>query len=259
MVKASLSRLPLVPASGRKARPILMSAPMVRACLDGSKTQTRRIVKGVDPSVAAFNLFEIVDERGVLVKRQFEGLKHHEGDEPWTFYDKVADYNCTYGWPGDLLWVREAWAKHNCAEDRVYPKGDGHPWGSPIYRATHGGMEPQCEGFSKWKPSIHMPRLFSRLTLEITEVRVERLQDISEADAIAEGIEPYSGIDPECHGYRNYLDLDHKFWIDPIASYRSLWEHINGVESWSKDPWVWVVSFQAHQKNVDDLLKERAA
>lgn len=205
-----------------KERPILMNAPMVRATLDGSKTQTRRIVK--------------------------PGKWEHENAEYGVSFG-----NCPYGQPGDRLWVRETWgvvshswdADGNMIDwtpDRPATQiqemrfGQGYYSGHVIYAADgahewagddDGGGEPR----SAWHPSIHMPRAASRINLEITGVRVERLQDISEADAKAEGATP-SIIGAH---------LDH---LKYRAGFQSLWESINGPGSWEANPWVWVVEFK---------------
>lgn len=134
--------------------------------------------------------------------------------------------------PGDLLWVRETIATHAAAEPRVYAKGDGHPWGSPIYRATFGGgMLPECEGFTKWRPSIHMPRWASRITLQVTGVKIERLQDISREDALAEGVDGGSGP-----GYDFALH-----------AFKSLWEALHGETAWGENPDVIAISFARGQ------------
>ena len=190
-----------------KERPILFSAPMVRAILAGTKTQTRRGVKGFLPCRPEFN-----EERGL-----------------WEIYngDSVAaTLRCPYGQPGDRLWVREAFM-HEPA-DYCWEASVSIPCrpASTVYRADFHESQPG-EG---WKPSIHMPRNLSRITLEVTAVRVERLQDISATDAIAEGLSTrLREHDAVCH----LLD-----------QYRDLWESINGPESWDANPWVWVVEFK---------------
>ena len=167
-----------------KERPILFSAPMVRALLAGTKTQTRRIAKGL----------------------ALEWLS--EGFEP-TFVADDANRLCPYGKPGDRLWVREAWAKTHCLGHEMF-----------VYRAEDN----RTDYGGPWKPSIHMPRLASRILLEIVSVRIERLQDISEADAEAEG------TPIPCGGW--------------VGGYRNLWESINGPGSWDSNSWVWVVEFK---------------
>lgn len=208
-----------------KERPILFSAPMVRALLAGTKTQTRRILK---------------------LKWGFDVEERDDGTLwPWAQHPDCDDdvwMPCPQGEIGDQLWVRETWAygTHAMAAER---DEDG-PFVYAADGTTHGRL---CD---RWTPSIHMPRWASRISLEITALRAERLQDISDADARAEGIEGMAG-DPEC-GHRNYLDQSGKDWtLSPRESFQSLWESINGPASWAKNPWVWVVEFeraQAQQK-----------
>lgn len=213
-----------------KTRPILFSGPMVRALLDGSKTQTRRVVK----PYGADHLFQF---RGTTAAA---GADEPTGEWAWCGSSHVVNKHicCPYGKPGDRLWVRETF---------------GHPWhhAQPryFYRASDDekvGCHPDFDG---WKPSIHMPRCASRITLEVTGIRVERLQDISEADAIAEGIVecpiPADEEGPRRIGYMVGPD-DGKSGLTVTAreAYRGLWESINGPESWEASPWVWVVEFK---------------
>lgn len=187
-----------------KERPILMGAPMVRAILAGTKTQTRRVVKPPRNRPA------------------FVLLDHGNGWWPYQSDDGMEHpYTCPYGKPGDRLWVREAFM-HEPA-DYCWEASVSIPCrpASTVYRADFHESQPG-EG---WKPSIHMPRSLSRILLEVTAVRVERLQEISEADAMAEGC--YT--DPACPAY---------------DAYRSLWDQINGPSSWDANPWVWVVEFK---------------
>ena len=220
-----------------KERPILFSAPMVRAILDGSKTQTRRVVKGW----------------------QLEWLQ--PGQFTPEYLALPENDACPYGQPGERLWVREAWGyiDPDCTgEDYDEPEGpapktfcdkllqNGHPlrdfWRRRVtYRASwHDpkyGIGPDAP--KRWRPSIHMPRWASRITLEITGVRVERLQDISEADAQAEGIGEFLG------GWACLTDdAPQQAGNTPQEGYRHLWEQINGPDSWAANPWVWVVEFR---------------
>lgn len=234
-----------------KARPILMSAPMVRALLEGRKTQTRRVVKPQPSDDGDIEECQTYPNEFFL----------------WSGGERQPSFLCPYGKPGDLLWVRETWQLHSKATDL----------GKVVYRASEaashtefhelvpvsliGDMKPKPfqEG---WRSSLHMPRWASRLTLELTEVRVERLQEISEANAIAEGIEPVHTGAGELCGYANYQYLGEGigyFADDPIKSYASLWESINGPGSWEVNPWVWALTFRVHHQNVDAFLKARAA
>lgn len=188
-------------------RPILMSAPMVRATLDGSKTQTRRVASKPVRHPDLGNLYT----PGALVL---------EGES-----QQVIERACPYGRPGDRLWVREAWAPHPQDTSTVF------------YRATVEA-EPGFPVWSgPWRPSIHMPRWASRIMLEITRVRVERLQDISDADAVAEGI----GLNPSAVGVSMTFPQGESACH---AAFRVLWESINGPESWAANPWVWVIDFR---------------
>ena len=219
-----------------KERPIIFSGPMVRALLDGSKTQTRRVMKPqlVYGTVAGlFNSWYLPSGQG-------GGTLYPNGKE------KILG-TCPYGQPGDRLWVRESFCK-------IIGQSGG--WIETDYQATytHGFRLGDSLGLKKrWTPSIHMPRAASRITLEITSVRVERLQDISEADAMAEGIVecPISADDegPRRIGYMVGPD-DGKsgLSVTPIQAYRDLWESINGPDSWTTNPWVWVVEFKRLQK-----------
>ena len=197
-----------------KEKPILFSGPMVNAILDGRKTQTRRAVKHCTQNSAASRPY-------------FPG-----GYKQGKF---VEPTDCPYGQPGDRLWVRETWG-------RGYTYGGGDPvfW----YRADGESRFEQkpsviCDytrppDNAKWKPSIFMPRWASRITLEITDVRVERLRDISEEDSWEEGIHD--------------LAADNEQWDgDPDQGRKTfclIWQSINGKGSWEQNPWVWVVSFR---------------
>lgn len=195
-------------------RPILFSGPMVRALLAGTKTQTRRIVK---PPRAE----PILDL----------GLIYSQSPESALLY-------CPYGQRGDRLWVRETHAAFVVGD----PSGT-----SPqcvAYKATcdedggfdyvNGANEVMRLKVTKWTPSIHMPRWASRITLEITSIRVERLQSISEADAKKEGVE-FGRITNVATG-----EID----SDAVEAFESLWESLNGPGSWDENPWGWVIEFK---------------
>ena len=223
-------------------RPILFSGAMVRALLAGRKTQTRRVVKGSPVRVTPF------------IGR--DDKPTNEFGLHFTHEHVINEHvRCPYGAPGDRLWVRETWGAHWMYDD-VPPsearssREDLRPTDNRWYRAD-GTDAPSNLGLpsrgymQKWRPSIHMPRWASRLTLEVTGVRVERLQEITPTDAIAEGIErgpeprPSSGISA---GWRDYLTG--KGTSGPVSSFRSLWESINGADSWASNPWVWCVEFK---------------
>lgn len=208
-----------------KERPILFSAPMVRALLSGAKTQTRRLVK--HPNVVDVDAW--ADAGGGL----WEMGVHEAGSTAG-----MGKLRCPYGAPGDRLWVRETWTEVvPLSGGRLQPgdhpasRSDGSP--TQIWYRADGGISPVDRLFDdgpRWKPSIHMPRWASRIDLEVTAVRVERLQDISPEDAMAEGVRcDCMHPVPMCKGN--------------IDAFRDLWESINGAESWASNPWVWVISF----------------
>lgn len=197
-----------------KERPIIFSAPMVRAILSGAKTQTRRVMKVRCHSIC-------------------------EGDDgklwPWSEDAELAEdfwHPCPFGKPGDRLWVRETW-KH-IEGGAIYDASGGtidafDP--ETIYRADRPNL------YGPWMSPIHMPRWASRITLEITDVRLEQLQDISEADAVAEGCKP---IRPEIV----QDGLIARPGRSAVEEFRLVWEQIHGGGSWEKNPWVWVIEFK---------------
>ncbi len=201
-----------------RERPILFSGPMVLALGAGTKTQTRRVLKPTPPPAAV----------------SF-GEYYHPDPRPhfWAFDgDALMDFAvpCPYGQPGDRLWVREAWSTH-AFMDATPPRDlrtiSIHYWADGDIRT------------GKRRPGMFMPRRYSRILLEVTEVRVERLQDISEADAIAEGIEKTG------HGFWSlYGTAGVDGTYSARSSYRALWGSINGADSWDANPWVWAVSFK---------------
>ena len=199
------------------AKPILFSGPMVRALLDGRKTQTRRILKPTTES--------------------FEAPKYRRGDRLWV---REAHYITDDGESEFAVFAEDSESVEEHLEN-MQTLMSSHPqidWTSHI----------------KLRPSIHMPRWASRLTLTVTDVRVQRLQGISEGDAEAEGIDPYSGIDPDCCGYLNYLNnSEDGWWLAPIQSFRTLWNSINGPDAWDADPWVAAYTFTVHRCNIDEL------
>lgn len=226
-----------------KERPILFSGPMVRAILDGRKTQTRRIMK---PQV--------------VVAKNKHGYETHS----WNWHAPNSKHgafcggekslntfvapSCPHGKPGDRLWVRET-----AAEDVIGSCAFGSyiADGSPV--VEHGMRVPWW--YSKRQcPSIHMPRWASRILLEITSVRVERLQDmegqapyLGESDALAEGVNRINHGDGDYY-FSAFRDEPHpKNWCDPTDAFRELWESINGAGSWDTNPWVWVISFKRVQ------------
>ena len=188
---------------------------MVRAILEGRKTQTRRVVKPQD--AVEFN------DVGAFMWLHDERKPH-----PCEYACSRGGLElCPYGAPGDRLWVRETWACLDPSRRTVV-----------LYKADESPLREYV-----WRPSIHMPRWASRLTLEVTGVRVERLQDISEEDAKAEGC---SGFDPspEAESGTAFVWKGRSSKPDPRAHFAWLWESFNGPESWAANPWVWVVEFR---------------
>lgn len=239
-----------------KERPILFSAPMVRAILEGRKTVTRRVMKfqpdaDADITVERYNV-------AVTNRRGYQEAGPEIFGAWWR--DGEAGCKCPYGGSGDRLWVRETWGviSHDFDEQgnmidwtpdrpataiRELPFGRGYYSGHVIYRADGeaewaGDDDGGGDTRSAWHPSIHMPRAASRILLEITDVRVERLQNISAEQCLAEGVQPF-GDDNGFH------IEDGKFYTDhPLETFAGLWQSINGVESWRTNPWVWVVEFK---------------
>jgi hypothetical protein len=226
--------------SAIKERPILFSAPMVRAILEGRKTVTRRPVKGA-------------------------GLQWLEEFTP-EYVANPENGLCPYGNPNDRLWLRETWGviSHDFDEQgnmidwtpdrpatpiREMPFGRGYYSGHAIYRADGeaawaGDDDGGGDDRSAWKPSIHMPRIASRILLEVTAVRVERLQDISDRQIESEGVD----LDALADGQDRY-DMCHAgsgAGGRPTlrTAWRDLWQSINGPASWDANPWVWVVEFK---------------
>lgn len=225
-----------------RERPILMSGPMVRALVDGRKTQTRRAVKVQPRWVEADNAYHAGGGfRGTPGWRWTGGPKKNPRDFSWAEDDAptLEDNACPYGIPGDRFWVREAWKSlPGPSLSRPYDPATEHEFGElprVLYRADPAFGE--SSGEKGWKPSIHMPRWASRLTLEVTGVRVERVQDISWGDAVAEGCK-----DPR----RAMMRSDPAHPRSPVRQYRALWDSLNATRGhgWAANPWVWVVEFQ---------------
>lgn len=228
-----------------KERPILFSGPMVRALIDGSKTQTRRIVRPRPWTTGNyFASGEYLTDLGYEGSRgQFWAGFRHPTMEP----DSSALFEKSpYGPLGDRLYVRETWAQPTALDP-----------GPTVYRADYPAcVLPDFENIPPvneitWKPSIHMPRALSRLTLEVTGVRVERLTEISEDDAIAEGIEKIDTTECGNAVWKAYDAPDcGKGYLAPSYSYMTLWNSINAARDaprglgWDTNPWVWVVEFK---------------
>lgn len=212
-----------------KERPILFSAPMVRALLAGTKKQTRRVMKlrgepAEPPMPFRGRANELTGEWGIC----------------YTPRVITQHVRCPYGMAGERLWVRETFGyvsphegRAPIAECNIEYRADLPP-GCTDQPGQWPADEARGEDEApKWRPSIFMPRRASRITLEVVSVRVERLQDISEADAQAEGVAPYEPDDAVKQGPR---------WFR--MGYEYLWEKINGKGSWESNPWVWCVEFK---------------
>ena len=193
-------------------RGMIFNGEMVRALLDGRKTQTRRIVKPQP---------ELTERSGF----SWNGALYGAGSDSRETNRNFAHTKCPFGKPGDRIWVRETWERYNIDQD-------SHDM---AYRATPPQDWPDA---GRWRPSIHMPRWASRILLEITDVRVERLNDISQEDAQAEGM--------ELTGWRpTYSDPDSGGEVcTPYDNFALLWESIYGEKSWQSNPWVWVIEFK---------------
>lgn len=253
-----------------KARPIIFNGDMVRALLDGRKTQTRRVVKPQPDRPLVRNAAG--DWRGA----------DREGIDP-----RSPTWPCPYGQPGDLLWVRETWQEF--FEDEM-PPGRGlnmrgrmgspaQPGRSVIAYRADGEMPPHPEyGAACWRPSIHMPRWASRLTLRITEVRVQRLQEISEDDARTEGVhltaiapgDLYRNLPCAHCGQREqqHVGMARACWggrgtcfskLTLRGGFAYLWGSIHGDGAWASNPWVWAITFEVIRENVDQVLARAAS
>lgn len=210
-------------------RPILFSAPMVRAILAGKKSVTRRICKPANDKLSG---------TAASVERAAKSGWIAWWPSPVTAKETAERYDdgfrCPYGEPGDRLWVRETWA-HTNAYDGNYILDKR----KALYKADE---ESQIIP-NRWKPSIHMPRWASRITLEVTDVRVERLQEITEEEAIAEGFEGHRASD----GY----DIDPFRDVDARDAFAELWDELNGKKyPWANSPWIWRVAFQVLSPSV---------
>lgn len=210
-----------------KERGMIFNAEMVRAILDGRKTQTRRIMAPQPADDIERCIFPNPEAIGWK-----SSLRHKHGSTTAHF--------CHYGKPGDRIWVRETWNKYG---------------GLLTYRADHDwidDMRKETVCTAKWVPSIHMPRWASRILLEITDVRVERVNAISPEDAESEGLERTNftgfGDEPGLPSYPEpdvYFDPLKKQWKEyPPEAFAGLWESIYGEGSWQANPWVWVIEFK---------------
>ena len=210
-----------------KERPILFSAPMVRAILEGRKTVTRRALNAQALKNIGYGV-----QLGECHELPSEGPLHP---------NSIGYYNdfCPFGQPGDRMYIRETFMdlRGTGVEHRPDPDGplQRYAYGADTRPGSHGDEARKDFGL-KWKPSIHMPRAACRILLEITDVRVERLQDITYEQAAAEGVHRgplrewcASDEGGACHKY-------------PVPAFRDLWQSVGG--DWDANPWVWVVEFK---------------
>ncbi len=219
-------------------RPIIFSAPMVRALLDGRKTQTRRVLGNSGPGRGRSNIFSAQIGWSDSYVMDPGNANWRERDTPYA--------------PGDRLWVRECWRTASAYDDLSPSQMGGE---EPIrYEAdqtwqTWGWGRPHSTG--RHRAARHMPRWASRLTLLVTDVRVQRLQEISEDDAKAEGaddgfrqiVAPGNCPEPRCDGVH----------YGPLWHFRDLWNSIHGPDAWDANPWVAAISFTVHRCNIDTM------
>jgi hypothetical protein len=202
-----------------KLIPMLFSSPMATANMAGTKTQTRRVLKPQPTFVEA--------------RRQSEG--------DFTQFT-MAEPFCRYGKPGDIIWMRESY----------YPGYFGN--GDHAYKADWNKTAAEYVSIPKWKPSIHMPLTACRYFALITNIRLERLHKITEADALAEGVSRYPKS--PIYGFKDYLIID-QFKLTAKESYETLWRSINGYLSWHANPWVWVIEYKQLNATATANLKEQ--
>lgn len=228
----------------KKEHPALFTDAMVRAIGTGQKTQTRRIVK---PQPIGSPWFWEGDEKDPT-PQWFDGFERGRDSDGAPIEEVNKPMRSPYGQPGDRIWVRETWqAIHRSIDpetglvDDVYeaeqiPIDNANGWWTVVYAATDpaANVHRDDRGFS-WRPSIHMPRWAARYLLDVTAVRVERLQDISEEDARAEGVKRDDG---------QWVDDDGRTRSNYRLAFQRLWTSIYGAESWDANPWVGVTSFK---------------
>ncbi|HCT7944893.1 TPA: hypothetical protein OT890_003650 [Raoultella ornithinolytica] len=218
-----------------KERGMIFNAEMVRAILDGQKTQTRRIMK-VQPS-EDFTPMNMALEPDYKARWYIPGIVDKEGylqsasKEVFGVANENEGYSCPFGAVGDRIWVREAFRVHSRATDvatLVYKASEKNSWTEQTHRVPVAVCNKPATP-EKWTPSLHMPRWASRILLEITDVRVERLQEITLGDICKEiGCGLYD-FRPATHGFQVWEEL---------------WQSIYGAENWQANPWVWVIEFK---------------
>ncbi|WP_411178240.1 hypothetical protein ACHQIY_15290 [Klebsiella pneumoniae] len=213
-------------------RGMIFNGEMVRALLDGRKTQTRRIVKGTDSAVKFCKEWNINGEEVFVVL----GEKDHTGMNP-----VLGAISCPFGAVGNRIWEREAFRVRSRATDvaiLVYKASERNSWTEQTHRVPVAVCNKPATP-EKWTPSLHMPRWASRILLEITDVRVERLNAINEHDAQAEGVAKLRG-----GFWKHYQPGWTQHQLSARGSFVTLWKSIYGDESWNSNPWVWVIKFK---------------
>ncbi|HGE8501493.1 hypothetical protein ACYZFV_01415 [Serratia ureilytica] len=213
-----------------KERPVIFNGEMVRAILDGRKTQTRRVIKNQRMG----DCWSVKPAKSPLYERHSHDWWLPTGTKPYS-----ALPVCPLGQEGDRLWVRETFMDlTGTGIEATTGKFEGFAYRADTPAGSYGD-EVRKEYGLKWTPSLHMPRKACRILLEITAVRVERLNDISQEDAQAEGME-LTGWVPS---YSNPDNAGFDETLTPYDNFAMLWESIYGEESWGANPWVWVIEF----------------
>ncbi len=215
-----------------KERPIIFSAESVQAILRGTKTQTRRVIKPRPPYYTG----QILGPEWYAPVKYDRWGEMYPGADVFGAYDDSGEWGarCPYGAPGDRLWVKEVWAvsKHyDATKPRDLPDDTQVWWcDATRYNVPDGDWQR-----GRWRSPLHMMPWASRLTLEVTSVRVERVQEISRADAIAEGVFNYPANTPA-----------EQLFGGPVEDYGLLWDSLNAKRGypWASNPWVWVVGFR---------------
>lgn len=212
---------------------LMFKAPLVRAILEGRKTQTRRVIK--DQTIGEHWCEARADGRQYL---EWQGQPTC-GSGVWDVPEYNAEIVSPLGLIGDRIYVRETWANgiHALAAER---EEDG-----PFVYAADGDLAVQGRLGERWKPAIHMPKYAARIWLEITGVRVERLQQITDTDCWAEGA--ITEARPDQFSVHSVIATDGKAYLSPRGAFSSLWESTGG--DWAADPWVWVIDFKTISTN----------
>jgi hypothetical protein len=225
----------------KKEHPILFSTPMVQAILEGRKTQTRRTrgLKTLNEKPTLWELMRLELDPVLQIYKNFFLRKEKKLSGLFSLFRniKTEDFaysKCPYGQPGDLLWVREKTIRNNNS-NTYWPVADGYL---------------KTADYEKTIPSIHMPKNAARIWLKVKDVRVERVNDISEEDAIEEGVEKvglshkFKHYNPESNFTKKQLIEGCPLCFTAKKSFETLWCKINGEQSWDANPWVWVITFE---------------